>query len=103
MAARVLSVNSQSIPCGDAAHSPAPGLLASGSEVLTAQTKTVHSQNTACFFSSRSVCFPLSPTNERHLCGHDGHERHIGIQRQLGHIDDGVGNMIHVNRGFGRE
>ena len=42
----------------------------------------------------------LAAADERHLGRHDRHEQHIGVERQAGHVDDGVGDVLDVHRRF---
>src|ERR1700684_3883237 len=42
----------------------------------------------------------LPSSHERHLGGHDGHELDIGVQRQLRHIEHGIGDVAHIHAGF---
>src|SRR5256712_13814536 len=38
-----------------------------------------------------------SPTNERHLRRHHGHELNVGIEREAGHVQDRACDMLDVN------
>ena len=38
-----------------------------------------------------------APPHERHLGRHDGHEQHVGIERQAGHVGDGVADGLRVH------
>lgn len=39
--------------------------------------------------------------DERHLARHDGHELHVGVQRQVGHGNDGVADVANVHARLG--
>jgi hypothetical protein len=38
--------------------------------------------------------------DKRHLGSHHGHELHIGVQRQIRHIDHGLGHVPHIHAGL---
>jgi hypothetical protein len=44
----------------------------------------------------------LPPPHERHLRRHHRHELHVRLQRQVRHINDGVGHQLHVHARLGR-
>ena len=35
----------------------------------------------------------LSPADVGHVGRHDGHELHVGVEREVGHVEDGVGDV----------
>ena len=39
----------------------------------------------------------LSTPDERHPRRHDGHELHVGIERQLGHLQHGPGDVFDIH------
>ena len=43
----------------------------------------------------------LPPADEGHLRCHDRHEKHIGVERQACHINDGAADIIGIHAHFG--
>src|SRR5258706_14459017 len=39
----------------------------------------------------------LTPSDERHLAGHHGHEQYIGVERQARHIGDRVAPRLGIH------
>jgi len=35
--------------------------------------------------------------DERHLRRHDGHEQDVRVERQIGHLQNGIGDVIHIH------
>ena len=48
-----------------------------------------------------TVRLGLPSPDIRHLGGHHGHEQHVGVERQAGHVDHGVGDAADVHHRFG--
>ena len=42
----------------------------------------------------------LAAPDEWHSCRHDGHELHVGIERQLGHLQHRPGNVFDIHHRF---
>src|SRR5882762_6782063 len=55
--------------------------------------------------SRRVVTFTSPPVStaayERHLGGHDGHELHVGIERQVRHVQHRRPDVVHVHQRLG--
>lgn len=56
-----------------------------------------------CTTSKKRAGLPfLPPPDEGHFRGHDGHEQDIGIEWEVGHVQDGLRHMVDVHHGLDR-
>lgn len=88
------------IPMFDVFHIAAkelsPNYLGPSSDRIHPGTSGIHASAI-----HHSCSLPLTAPNERHRRRHDRDERHICVERQLGHIDNRVSNVVNINCRFG--
>src|SRR5882672_9475543 len=91
-----------------------PADTGKGARMTAAETRSAMFSEGYCSGSaaSRSASFGasartlsasvLTTANPGHLRRHQGHELHVGVERQVGHVDDRASDMGGVNRRFCR-